>query len=143
MIITEILARNARLYGEEVALVEREPAKNLRRAITWKEFDDLANKVANALIAKGVKKGDKVIHLMMNCSMASSFRNPSNRAQAVPLNFVYRRRHPPLRTLPSEGHRLERISSNGLTRSEGPQGHEISSFGPSEMKQPCPTLMIF
>jgi acyl-coenzyme A synthetase/AMP-(fatty) acid ligase len=66
MIITEILARNARLYGDEAALVEREPAKNLRRAITWKEFDNQANKVANTLMAKGVKKGDKVIRLMMN-----------------------------------------------------------------------------
>ena len=43
MIITEILARNARMYGEEIALVEREPAKNLRRQITWKEFDKAAN----------------------------------------------------------------------------------------------------
>jgi acyl-CoA synthetase (AMP-forming)/AMP-acid ligase II len=67
MIITEILARNARMYGDEIALVEREPAKSLRKQITWKEFDEGANKVANALIAKGIRKGDKVIHLMMNC----------------------------------------------------------------------------
>ena len=91
MIITEILARNARLYGDEVALVEREPAKNLRRAITWKEFDDLANKVANALIAKGVKKGDKVIHLMMNCLewLPAYFGILRTGAWAVPLNFRF------------------------------------------------------
>ena len=67
MIIGEVLARNARVHGDEIALIEREPAKNLRRAVTWKEFDDKANKIANALMAKGIQKGDKVIHLMMNC----------------------------------------------------------------------------
>ena len=67
MIITEILARNARMYGDEVALVEREPEKKLRRSISWKEFDEQTNLIANALIDRGIKRGDKVIHLMMNC----------------------------------------------------------------------------
>jgi len=91
MIITEILARNARMYGDEEALVEREPAKNLRRSITWKEFDDLANRVANALIQKGVKKGDKVIHLMMNCLewLPAYFGILRTGAWAVPLNFRF------------------------------------------------------
>ena len=62
MLIGDILARNARMYGNEVALIEREPAKNRRVEITWREFDDLANRFANALIAKGVRKGDKVTH---------------------------------------------------------------------------------
>ena len=50
MLITEILARNARMYGDEIALVERDPAKNSRKEITWKEFDAEANRVANALV---------------------------------------------------------------------------------------------
>ena len=58
MLITEILARNARVYGNEIALVERDPAKNSRREITWQQFDAEANRVANALIAKGVRIGD-------------------------------------------------------------------------------------
>lgn len=91
MIITEILARNARMYGEEIALVEREPARNLRRSMTWKAFDDAANKVANALIAKGVKQGDKVIHLMMNCLewLPAYFGILRTGAWAVPLNFRF------------------------------------------------------
>ena len=91
MIITEILARNARMYGNDVALVEREPAKNIRRVITWKEFDDQANKVANALIAKGIRKGDKVIHLMMNCLewLPAYFGILRTGAWAVPLNFRF------------------------------------------------------
>ncbi|RLA88528.1 MAG: long-chain fatty acid--CoA ligase [Deltaproteobacteria bacterium] len=91
MIITEILARNARMYGNEVALIERDPAKNKRTEMTWKEFDDQANKVANALISKGIKKGDKVIHLMMNCIewLPIYFGILRTGAWAVPLNFRF------------------------------------------------------
>ena len=39
MLITEILEHNARLYGPETALVEREPAKNSRRGRSRGEFD--------------------------------------------------------------------------------------------------------
>jgi acyl-CoA synthetase (AMP-forming)/AMP-acid ligase II len=91
MLITEILARNARMYRDEIALIEREPAKEERVAITWKEFDDMANRVANALIAKGVRKGDKVIHLMMNCLewLPAYFGILRTGAWAVPLNFRF------------------------------------------------------
>ena len=91
MIITEILARNAGIYGDEIALIERDPAKNKRRVITWKEFDNTANRVANALIKKGVKKGDRVIHLMMNCLewLPVYFGILRTGAWAVPLNFRF------------------------------------------------------
>ncbi|MGB9630130.1 MAG: AMP-binding protein, partial [Thermodesulfobacteriota bacterium] len=64
--IGEILARNGRMYPNQVALIERNPSEGFRRQITWKKFDDDANRFANILIEKGIKKGDKVIHLMMN-----------------------------------------------------------------------------
>jgi len=91
MIITEILARNARMYGYEIALIEREPAKNKRVEMTWKEFGAMANRVANALIQKGIKKGDKVIHLMINCLewLPFYFGILRTGAWAVPLNFRF------------------------------------------------------
>jgi acyl-CoA synthetase (AMP-forming)/AMP-acid ligase II len=91
MILGEILARNARMYGDETALIEREPDKDKRRAITWKEFDETANRVANALMARGIKKGDKVIHLMMNCLewLPAYFGILRTGAWAVPLNFRF------------------------------------------------------
>jgi acyl-CoA synthetase (AMP-forming)/AMP-acid ligase II len=91
MLITEILARNARMYGNEVALIERDPDKGIRREMTWKEFDDQANKFANILIEKGIKKGDKVIHLMMNCLewLPAYFGILRTGAWAVPLNFRF------------------------------------------------------
>ena len=91
MLITEILARNARMYGDEIALVERDPAKNSRKEITWEEFDAEANRVANALIAKGIKKGDKVVHLMMNSIewLPAYFGVLRTGAWVVPLNFRF------------------------------------------------------
>jgi len=91
MIISEMLARNARTYGKEEALIEREPAEDRRVSITWKEFDERANRVANALISRGITKGDKVIELMMNCLewLPVYFGILRTGAWAVPLNFRF------------------------------------------------------
>ena len=91
MLITEILARNARMYGDEIALVERDPAKNSRKEITWQAFDAEANRVANALLAKGIKKGDTVVHLMMNSIewLPAYFGVLRTGAWVVPLNFRF------------------------------------------------------
>lgn len=91
MLITEILSRNARMYGDETALIEREPAMNRRREITWKEFDDQANQVAQLLIARGIQKEDRVVHLMTNCLewLPIYFGILRTGAWAVPLNFRF------------------------------------------------------
>jgi acyl-CoA synthetase (AMP-forming)/AMP-acid ligase II len=91
MTITEMLARNARLLPNATALIEITPSKNLRRVITWKEFDNNANRFANALIARGVKKGDVVVHLMMNSIkwLEAYFGILKTGAMAAPLNFRF------------------------------------------------------
>ncbi|MBW2430151.1 MAG: AMP-binding protein, partial [Deltaproteobacteria bacterium] len=91
MLITEILARNARVYGDEVALIERDPVNSRRKEITWNDFDAAANRVANALLAKGIKKGDKVVHLLMNCIdwLPAYFGILRTGAWVVPLNFRF------------------------------------------------------
>jgi len=91
MLITEILSRNARMYGSETALVERTPAIERRVEITWKTFDDQANQVAQALMKRGIKKGDRVVHLMMNCIewLPIYFGILRTGAWAVPLNFRF------------------------------------------------------
>lgn len=91
MLITEILEKNARIYGPEIALIEREPAANLRRQMTWAQFDAQADCVARALIANGIRKGDKVIQLMMNCLewLPVYFGILKTGAWAVPLNFRF------------------------------------------------------
>ncbi|HEX3011516.1 MAG TPA: class I adenylate-forming enzyme family protein, partial [Syntrophomonadaceae bacterium] len=91
MPITEMLSRNARVYGDEISLIERDPAAGTRREISWRQFDDMANSFANALIARGIKKEDKVALLMMNCLewLPAYFGILKTGALAVPLNFRY------------------------------------------------------
>lgn len=91
MIITEMLARNARRFGDDVALVERAPEENRRVELTWKEFDEEANRTARFLMEMGVKKGDKVVVLLMNCIewLPIYFGVLRTGALAVPLNFRF------------------------------------------------------
>lgn len=91
MTICEMLARNARVYPSEVALVERIPDKQVRKEITWRQFDQRASAVANALIDKGVKKGDKVLHLMTNSInwLVAYLGVVRTGAWVVPLNYRF------------------------------------------------------
>jgi acyl-CoA synthetase (AMP-forming)/AMP-acid ligase II len=91
MLITNILTENSRLYPDETALVERAPDMNTRRSITWKEFDDMANRVAGTLISLGIRKGDKVVQLMTNSLewLPVYFGILRTGALVVPLNFRF------------------------------------------------------
>lgn len=111
MPITDLLERNHKLYGKEIALVELNPGMKETRRITWKDydliqqtedrpyrheitwevFDEKANRVANLLLEKGVKKGDKVAILMMNCLewLPIYFGILKAGAIVVPFNFRY------------------------------------------------------
>ena len=111
MPITEILEENCRKYGKDVALVEidpevkeinrktwkdydlveQNPTVHYRREITWNVFNEKANRFANLLIERGIKKGDKVSILLMNCLewLPIYFGILKTGALAVPLNFRY------------------------------------------------------
>jgi fatty-acyl-CoA synthase len=91
MIISEMLKRNGRIYATDVALVEREPAKGLRKEMTWREFDNQANQLANWLLNRGVQKGDRVAQLMTNSIewLPIYFGILRTGAWAVPLNFRF------------------------------------------------------
>lgn len=91
MPITDMLSMNAQIYPDEVSLIERDPAAGTRRQITWKEFDDNANRFANFLLSRGIKRGDKVAILLMNCLewLPVYFGILKAGAWAVPLNFRF------------------------------------------------------
>lgn len=111
MPITEILSRNAEMYGQETCLteinldlqeshnviwreyelIENNPAGEYRREMTWRVFDEKANRMANLLLKRGIKKGDKVAILLMNCLewLPIYFGILKAGAIAVPLNFRY------------------------------------------------------
>ena len=59
--------------------------------MTWKVFNEKANRMANLLIKRGIKKGDKVAILLMNCLewLPIYFGILKSGAVAVPLNFRY------------------------------------------------------
>ena len=89
--IGEILSRNARMYPDDIALVERVAADKTRKEITWKEFDERANTFSNILNRKGVKKGDRVAHWMQNSIdwLIAYFGIVRTGAWVVPLNFRF------------------------------------------------------
>ncbi len=111
MTIMQLLEDNARRFGRDIALVEINPevpetrritwreydlvetdrAPHYRREISWAVFNEKANRFANALASRGVRKGDKVAILLMNCLewLPIYFGVLKIGALAVPLNFRY------------------------------------------------------
>ena len=75
----------------EYELVEANPSKRYRREISWCEFNQNANRFANLLVDSGVKRGDKVGILLMNCLewLPIYFGILKAGAIVVPMNFRY------------------------------------------------------
>lgn len=83
---------NAQKYPDKEFLVEWTPSKDKRRALTWKEFNEQTNRVANYLKDElDVGKGDFVMHLQMNSlEWVITFHAILKLgAVAVPLNFRF------------------------------------------------------
>lgn len=111
MPITEFLEKNAQLYKDDVSLVEINPELQEKSRVTWREyslieqgangdgrseitwedFDKRANRFANLLLSRGIKKGDRVAILLMNCIeyLPIYFGILKTGALAVPLNYRY------------------------------------------------------
>ncbi|MGN0287969.1 MAG: class I adenylate-forming enzyme family protein [Atopobiaceae bacterium] len=111
MTICDMLRRNAEQYPNETALVEVNPQRQenrhitwrdydlvettedepYRREITWSVFDEKANRFANLLLSRGIRKDDKVGILLYNCIewLPIYFGVLKSGAIAVPLNFRY------------------------------------------------------
>jgi len=111
MPITKFLEDNAKKYGNEICLteinldlqeshnviwkefelIENNPAGEYRRDMTWRVFDEKANRLANLFIKRGLKKGDKGAILLMTCLewLPIYFGILKSGAIAVPLNFRY------------------------------------------------------
>lgn len=111
MTIVDMLRHNAAAYPDECALVEVNPEMKdnrhvtwreyelvettedspYRREMTWKVFDEQANRFANLLLSRGVRKDDKVALLLYNCIewLPLYFGILKTGATVVPLNFRY------------------------------------------------------
>ncbi len=111
MPITDFLEKNARKKGDEVSLVEVNPEvetghsmvwkdyelveasteRAYRKTMTWKQFDDEANRIANLLLSRGVNRDTKVALLLLNSLewLPLYFGILKAGALAVPLNYRY------------------------------------------------------
>ncbi len=112
MIITDFLEKNARLFGSETALVEINPSEEIdgaqtwremslilraqpdspyKREMTWAQFEEKANKFANLLLSRGIRRETKVGILMVNCLewLPVYFGVLKAGCIVVPLNYRY------------------------------------------------------
>ena len=109
MTITDVLEENCQKFGDDICLVEINPAQKETRRVTWREyelmepnpsehyrreiswnvFNEKANRFANLLLSRGIKKGDKVAILLMNGLewLPIYFGILKTGALAVPLNL--------------------------------------------------------
>jgi acyl-CoA synthetase (AMP-forming)/AMP-acid ligase II len=89
--MTDFIAKNARLYPDRIAFVEVRPISGLRRDIKWGPFSARIARLANALMDKGVGKGDRVFILGKNSIhwLEAYFAVMETGALAVPLNYRF------------------------------------------------------
>jgi fatty-acyl-CoA synthase len=81
--VSEVVAAQARLQPEKIG------ARDSRRALTFRQWDERASRLANALLARGLRPGDRVALLAYNCVEWMELYVGLARAGliAVPINF--------------------------------------------------------
>jgi acyl-CoA synthetase (AMP-forming)/AMP-acid ligase II len=81
--VGEILTVNAQLYPDRVAV------KDSRRSLTYREYEERANRLANALAGLGLGKGDRLAVYAYNCVewMEIYAACAKSGVVAVPVNF--------------------------------------------------------
>lgn len=83
---------HARHLPDKVCLIERKPTQKSRRTLTWKQYNDEINRVANYLSKElGVKDNEAVMHLQNNSLewLITYFAIIKIGAVVVPLNFRF------------------------------------------------------
>jgi acyl-CoA synthetase (AMP-forming)/AMP-acid ligase II len=91
MNIVDLVYRNRRVWPDDTAFVEIKPVSKQRTEISWKEFDERTNSLANALIQRGVRKGDRVFMMGKNSIswLEAYFGIIKTGAWVNPLNFRF------------------------------------------------------
>jgi len=83
---------NSQKYPDKISLIERFPAKQQRRSLSWADFNSEVNKVSNYLKKQlGIQAGDRVLHLFNNSIewITTYFGIIKIGAIVVPLNFRF------------------------------------------------------
>lgn len=93
MNLIDIIIKNARFYKDEIAFVEIRPLSKLRKSISWGRFCERIIRLGNALIERGIKKGDKIFIFGRNSIdwLIAYFGSMVPGSWAVPLNYRFMR----------------------------------------------------
>ncbi|MBU2608032.1 MAG: AMP-binding protein, partial [Chloroflexi bacterium] len=67
MVIGDIVIANARLFPGKIGIVDEHDS------LTWKEINDRTNRLANALLGRGLKKGDRIALISGNSHQFAEF----------------------------------------------------------------------
>jgi acyl-CoA synthetase (AMP-forming)/AMP-acid ligase II len=91
MNLVDLVEKNARLYPDDIAYVEIRPITKVRKEISWIQFHERTNRLANAFLDMGIKKGRSVLLLGMNSIswLEAYFAVLKTGAWIVPLNFRF------------------------------------------------------
>ena len=91
MSIIDVIVKQARVAPKAPAFVEVRPVSKVRRELSWGEFGGRTTRLANSLLARGAKKGEKVFILGKNSLgwLEAYFAVMATGAWATPLNFRF------------------------------------------------------
>jgi long-chain acyl-CoA synthetase len=83
--LTDSLLSSVRKYPNKTAIVFED------KRFTYREFNDRVNRAANAMLALGLQKGDRVAILMGNCNEMAEMLMAAGKCGlvAVPVNFRF------------------------------------------------------
>jgi acyl-CoA synthetase (AMP-forming)/AMP-acid ligase II len=91
MNLIDMVAKNARMYPDDIAFVEIRPVTKARKEISWAQFNERTDRLASALRDKAIGEGDKVLLLGRNSInwLEAYLAVLKTRAWVVPLNFRF------------------------------------------------------
>jgi len=91
MNLIEISTKNSRLYPDDTAFVEVKAISEVRKEISWREFNERVNKLANSLLEMRIDKGKKVLLLGRNSTnwLEAYFAIMKTGAWVTPLNYRF------------------------------------------------------
>ena len=91
MNIVDLVEKNARLYPDDIAYVEIRPVTKVRKEISWIQFHEQTNRLANVFLDNGIEKGRSVLLLGKNSIswLVAYFAVLKTGAWIVPLNFRF------------------------------------------------------
>lgn len=85
MVLGDIAASNARVFPDKIGIVDAQSGVKF----TWKEFNERVNRLSNAMISLGIKRGDRVGIISENSSHCAEFQFAVAKIGAIgcPLNY--------------------------------------------------------